>query len=251
MSTNKEPLESLIQLFLINKEKRASRLSSREIYCRSHISSLLLHHMYLAISNFHTENRRENIWVLTVSWSNLNGVLCLVGLFVDSVVYILKPGALLLTPLFEYFLVLLLFPYLFFFLSFFCLTRCRFLLKKCQDFWISIKTLLAWKMHQRCSLLFQISVKIVLVLCIFPAASNLAKQQISIQIQLKTLAEEMQAVSKGLEKVEQELTEAENDGPISEAFGKVSNTISCLDFGVWNYILAFFWLHVECSTSDH
>lgn len=33
----------------------------------------------------------------------------------------------------------------------------------------------------------------------------------------------MQAISKGLEKVEQELTEAENDGPISETFRKVSN----------------------------
>jgi hypothetical protein len=32
---------------------------------------------------------------------------------------------------------------------------------------------------------------------------------------LKALAEEMQAVSKGLEKVEQELTGSENDGAIS------------------------------------
>jgi hypothetical protein len=35
------------------------------------------------------------------------------------------------------------------------------------------------------------------------------------------MAEEMQAVSKGLEKVEQELTTSENDGPISESFRKV------------------------------
>lgn len=42
------------------------------------------------------------------------------------------------------------------------------------------------------------------------------------QIQLKTLAEEMQAVSKGLEKVEQELTTSVNDGAISAGFQKVS-----------------------------
>ncbi|OVA10331.1 Tensin phosphatase [Macleaya cordata] len=40
------------------------------------------------------------------------------------------------------------------------------------------------------------------------------------KIQLKSLAEEMQAVSKGLEKVEQELTASENDGSISMGFQK-------------------------------
>ncbi|KAK1264897.1 Formin-like protein 3 [Acorus gramineus] len=40
------------------------------------------------------------------------------------------------------------------------------------------------------------------------------------KIQLKSLAEEMQAVSKGLEKVEQELTASENDGAISVGFQK-------------------------------
>jgi len=35
------------------------------------------------------------------------------------------------------------------------------------------------------------------------------------------LAEEMQAVSKGLEKVEQELAASENDGAISTGFRKV------------------------------
>lgn len=39
-----------------------------------------------------------------------------------------------------------------------------------------------------------------------------------MQIQLKYLAEEMQAVSKGLEKIQQELTASENDGPVSESF---------------------------------
>ena len=42
-----------------------------------------------------------------------------------------------------------------------------------------------------------------------------------VQIQLKYLAEEMQAISKGLEKVVQELTASENDGPVSENFCKV------------------------------
>ncbi|CAL5443254.1 unnamed protein product [Camellia sinensis] len=40
------------------------------------------------------------------------------------------------------------------------------------------------------------------------------------KILLKSLAEEMQAVSKGLEKVEQERTASENDGAISAGFQK-------------------------------
>ncbi|XP_039116807.1 formin-like protein 6 [Dioscorea cayenensis subsp. rotundata] len=42
----------------------------------------------------------------------------------------------------------------------------------------------------------------------------------AVKIQLKVLAEEMQAISKGLEKVEQELTLSENDGLVSQAFHK-------------------------------
>lgn len=42
-----------------------------------------------------------------------------------------------------------------------------------------------------------------------------------LQIQLKSLAEEMQAVSKGLEKVEQEIAMSENDGPPSAGFRTV------------------------------
>lgn len=45
-----------------------------------------------------------------------------------------------------------------------------------------------------------------------------------LQIQLKFLAEEMQAISKGLEKVVQELSMSENDGVVSENFRKVSMT---------------------------
>jgi hypothetical protein len=37
------------------------------------------------------------------------------------------------------------------------------------------------------------------------------------------LAEEMQAINKGLEKVEQELAASENDGAISVGFRKVRN----------------------------
>ena len=41
------------------------------------------------------------------------------------------------------------------------------------------------------------------------------------QVQLKFLAEEMQEVSKSLEKVEKELADSETDGPVSEIFRKV------------------------------
>ena len=40
-------------------------------------------------------------------------------------------------------------------------------------------------------------------------------------MQLKALAEEQQAVVKGLEKVELELTASESDGPVSDVFRKV------------------------------
>jgi len=47
-----------------------------------------------------------------------------------------------------------------------------------------------------------------------------------LQIQLKSLAEEMQAIIRGLEKVKQELAASENDGPVTEVFRKV---LSILD----------------------
>ncbi|XWS72752.1 hypothetical protein CRYUN_Cryun02cG0067900 [Craigia yunnanensis] len=47
---------------------------------------------------------------------------------------------------------------------------------------------------------------------------DLVTLEASTKIQLKYLAEEMQAISKGLEKVVQELTASENDGPVSETF---------------------------------
>ncbi|GKV10558.1 hypothetical protein SLEP1_g21902 [Rubroshorea leprosula] len=73
------------------------------------------------------------------------------------------------------------------------------------------------------------------------------------EIQLKNLAEEMQAVSKGLEKVEKELAASENDGAISLSLQKVLKNF--LDtagaeisshFAVWSpvgYILVVFFLH--------
>ncbi|CAN1144022.1 Formin-like protein 14 [Linum perenne] len=51
---------------------------------------------------------------------------------------------------------------------------------------------------------------------------DLVHLEAASKIQLKTLAEEMQAVSKGLEKVEQELAASENDGAISVGFQKAS-----------------------------
>ncbi|KAK5811799.1 hypothetical protein PVK06_027172 [Gossypium arboreum] len=48
------------------------------------------------------------------------------------------------------------------------------------------------------------------------------------EIQLKALAEEMQAIIKGLEKVKQELAASENDGPVSEVFHKEKpTTLDC------------------------
>ncbi|PKI52337.1 hypothetical protein CRG98_027263 [Punica granatum] len=52
-------------------------------------------------------------------------------------------------------------------------------------------------------------------------SKDLANLEPASKIQLKFLAEEMQAISKGLEKVVQELALAENDGPISENFCKL------------------------------
>lgn len=49
---------------------------------------------------------------------------------------------------------------------------------------------------------------------------DLVSLEASTKIQLKSLAEEMQAIIKGLEKVKQELAASENDGPVSEVFRK-------------------------------
>ncbi|XP_058114083.1 formin-like protein 18 isoform X3 [Magnolia sinica] len=49
---------------------------------------------------------------------------------------------------------------------------------------------------------------------------DLVSLEAASKIQLKYLAEEMQAISKGLEKVEEELTASENDGPVSQHFRK-------------------------------
>lgn len=51
----------------------------------------------------------------------------------------------------------------------------------------------------------------------------------SLQIQLKYLAEEMQAISKGIEKVVQELTASENDGLVSETFCTVTQSSRSLN----------------------
>ncbi|KAI6680451.1 hypothetical protein NL676_034332 [Syzygium grande] len=51
-------------------------------------------------------------------------------------------------------------------------------------------------------------------------SKDLAHLEPASKIQVKFLAEEMQAISKGLEKVMQELSVSENDGPVSETFCK-------------------------------
>ncbi|KAE8126090.1 hypothetical protein FH972_020836 [Carpinus fangiana] len=53
-------------------------------------------------------------------------------------------------------------------------------------------------------------------------SKDLASLEPASKIQLKFLAEEMQAISKGLEQVIQELSTSENDGPVSEKFRKTS-----------------------------
>ncbi|KAI4340123.1 hypothetical protein MLD38_024991 [Melastoma candidum] len=49
---------------------------------------------------------------------------------------------------------------------------------------------------------------------------DLGSLEIASKIQLKSLAEEMQAIIKGLEKVKQELSASENDGAVSDVFRK-------------------------------
>ncbi|KAL0342567.1 UNVERIFIED_CONTAM: Formin-like protein 20 [Sesamum calycinum] len=49
---------------------------------------------------------------------------------------------------------------------------------------------------------------------------DLLSLETASKIQLKSLAEEMQAIIKGLEKVKQELAASENDGPVSDTFRK-------------------------------
>uniref|UniRef100_A0A1J3IYZ2 Formin-like protein n=1 Tax=Noccaea caerulescens TaxID=107243 RepID=A0A1J3IYZ2_NOCCA len=50
---------------------------------------------------------------------------------------------------------------------------------------------------------------------------DLSSLEPATKVQLKFLAEEMQAINKGLEKVVQELSLSENDGPISHNFNKI------------------------------
>ncbi|WJX96816.1 hypothetical protein P8452_77970 [Trifolium repens] len=58
-------------------------------------------------------------------------------------------------------------------------------------------------------------------------SKDLANLEAAAKIQLKFLAEEMQAINKGLEKVVQELSTSENDGPISETFRKKLKAFLC------------------------
>ncbi|KAM7264489.1 hypothetical protein ACFE04_002172 [Oxalis oulophora] len=66
---------------------------------------------------------------------------------------------------------------------------------------------------------------------------ELSHLEAASKIQLKHLAEEMQAVSKGLEKVEQELAASENDGDISTVFQKeLKNFLSAAEAQVRSLI---------------
>lgn len=69
-----------------------------------------------------------------------------------------------------------------------------------------------------------------------------------MQVQLKSLAEEMQAINKGLEKVEQELTTSENDGPVSEIFRKVTTSVIIF----WAFLVTDFnWFTPILGTSRY
>ncbi|CAL0314213.1 unnamed protein product [Lupinus luteus] len=70
-------------------------------------------------------------------------------------------------------------------------------------------------MHYLCKLLSEKMVELV------DFDKDLVHLEAASRIQLKALAEEMQAVSKGIEKVVQELTISENDGAISTGFRTV------------------------------
>ncbi|XP_009594118.1 formin-like protein 18 isoform X1 [Nicotiana tomentosiformis] len=58
-------------------------------------------------------------------------------------------------------------------------------------------------------------------------SNDLSSLEPAAKIQLKFLAEEMQAISKGLEKVVQELSMSENDGIVSENFRKALKEFLC------------------------
>ncbi|XP_076920630.1 formin-like protein 17 [Bidens hawaiensis] len=58
-------------------------------------------------------------------------------------------------------------------------------------------------------------------------SKDLCSLEPASKVQLKFLAEEMQTISKGLEKVVQELSTAENDGPVSEKFLKALKEFLC------------------------
>ncbi|KAL7196272.1 hypothetical protein ACSBR1_036304 [Camellia fascicularis] len=60
------------------------------------------------------------------------------------------------------------------------------------------------------------------------------------KIQLKSLAEEMQAVSKGLEKVEQELTAPENDGAVSAGFQKLGDILGTLGYSFFCFLIQIY-----------
>ncbi|KAG1326580.1 putative formin-like protein 6 [Cocos nucifera] len=68
---------------------------------------------------------------------------------------------------------------------------------------------------------------------------DLVSLEAASKIQLKILAEEMQAISKGLEKVEQELTSSENDGPVSATFHKSLDVKLSIKAVSWKKIIPY------------
>ncbi|KAK2996288.1 hypothetical protein RJ639_025845, partial [Escallonia herrerae] len=80
-------------------------------------------------------------------------------------------------------------------------------------------------------------------------SKDLSSLEPASKIQLKFLAEEMQAISKGLEKVVQELSMSENDGPVSENFRKSLKEFLCYAEGQVRS-LASLYSAVETERTD-
>lgn len=77
----------------------------------------------------------------------------------------------------------------------------------------------------------------IIYLCIY---QDWLEIRLSLQIQLKSLAEEMQAIIKGLEKVKKELEASETDGPVSEIFRKVLWWLHFLFFLIMMVVIFLF-----------
>ncbi|KAL8091412.1 hypothetical protein AgCh_033866 [Apium graveolens] len=100
---------------------------------------------------------------------------------------------------------------------------------------ISKRSLLAKKLKEKAKVFLSDYCKKASLALVFseklPHLLNFYEDLFSLEaaskIQLKVLAEEMQAINKGLERVNAELDASKSDGPVSETFVKVYLTQIC------------------------